>query len=265
MRLPELTHRPSDAESHLTFASETLRVALAGLLPAPERQVVRRQWADLLRAQRPFRTPLSAGGSAEDAVCESAVPEVSKVAPAEAATPSNPAVSRFTRVQVQPRAPLGLALDQPRREIRTANGYRIALASGMLEVLRRGLGGPPPLLVLAWPKVSAGRWTLVARLDMLNLPTADLDAAHPYALSIRTGAAERVCYSTAPLPDHLCGAVIHRFGGVLPLGGWFQLSGQSGAGPLELTFRAVDLALTVQSLGCEGQAPLMPLPGEPFH
>lgn len=263
VRLPELTHRPSDAHHHLTFASETLRVALAGLLPALERQVVRRQLADFSRVPPLTSAPESVPPC--PALVDSAPLNSGLVHSASISPLPDPPLSPPVRVQAVLRAPGGSGLEQPRRELRTANGYRVALEGGMLEVLRRGRGGPPPLLVLAWPEVPAGRWTLVARLDVLNLPTADLDAAHPYALSLRTGLEDRVCYSTAPLPDHLCGAVVHRFGGVLPLGGWFRLSGQSGAGPLELTFRAVDLALTVQALGWEGQPPLLPLPAPTTH
>lgn len=256
VRLPGLSHRPSDAEQHLAFASETLRVALAGLLPAPERQLVRRRLAELSRAQclplqRPPLTPSEH--------------PLSGITLSEAVSPSDVALHppvRPTRIQALPRAPVGWASGQPRRETKTANGYRVALEGGLLEVLRRGRRGPPPLLVLVWPDVPAGRWTLVARLDVLTLPTADLDAAHPYAFSVRVGTGERQFYSTVPTPDHVSGGVGHSFGGVLPLGGWFRLSGQSGAGPLELTFRAVDLAFTVQSLGWEEQPPLLPLPGE---
>ena len=127
VRLPELTHRPSDAEHHLTFASETMRVAVAGRLPAHERQVVRRQLADLL------------GGETATPLAHTVLP-----VPLGALSLPVPAPPRPAQIQLLPRAPMLPSMNQPRRELQTANGYRIALEGGLLEVLRRGRRGPAP-------------------------------------------------------------------------------------------------------------------------
>lgn len=294
--LPSLSYQADDAEDHLTFASELLRAALAGSLPAPERRRLREilvelfmplqpevsQWyarrvrsaaqlsgpnpdsprADLPRLDSPrSNSPHSNSLSSNAASAQGqsltltellGPPEISpQVLSADLGEPS-PIFQPAQRASDPSPGP------GPRREIRSANGYRVALEGGFLEVLRRGQQSQPPQLLLrfaAVAAVAAGRWTLVARLDLLRpAPYRQSGSQAPpsYALGLRTGTEPRRLYSPEPVADHMTneasGDTANLFKGVVPLGTWFRLCGEGGAGELELSLRAVDIALTVASL-----------------
>lgn len=70
----------------------------------------------------------------------------------------------------------------------------------------------------------------------------------PFVLGVRSGTGPRVVYAAGPVPDQTADSDQQHFGGVVPLGQWFSLSGQGGSGPLELSVRAGNLALTVGAL-----------------
>lgn len=242
LTLPDLRHRSSDAEAYLGFASELTRSALAGTLPAAERHEVRSALAALLLPTQPALSRIYAE--------RAHLPDLAEAA--RAALPGLPTAEfRAAPATLVDEPP---AREQPRHETRTPNGYRVALECGWLEVLRRGRLGPPPLLSLRWPGVPAGRWTLTARLDVVSGTLEPGFFPFPFALGLRTGQGPRVVYGAEPLPDHEADGVDHTFGGVLPMGRWFRLSGQNAGGRPELSVRAVDVALTVGDLEWGGQS-----------
>ncbi|WP_293913019.1 hypothetical protein [Deinococcus sp.] len=152
----------------------------------------------------------------------------------------------------------------PRQERRTGNGYRVATERGQIQVLRNGLHAAAPLLRLLWPPVQAGHWRLVARLDVYG-SAPELSAGRvPYALGLRAGSGPRLTFNTEPVSENGLisgtglgltsgqeggrfedGGVVHSIGDPLPLAIWFALEGWGEAGPLELSVRAVDIALTI--------------------
>ncbi|EYB69203.1 hypothetical protein DEIPH_ctg011orf0195 [Deinococcus phoenicis] len=236
LTFPELTYRSSDAEVHLAFANEPVRVALASLLPPAQRHAVRRLLAELLLPLQPALSRLYAE--------RAHLPDLAEAA--RAALPPLPASPlRTAPIELVGEPP---ASAQPRHASATPNGYRVALEGGYLEVLRRGRLGPPPLLSLFFPEVPAGPWTLTARLDVLNTAPQLGMFPPPYALGLRAGSGPRQVYSAEPLPDHSDGGTSHIFGGVLPLARWFRLTGKGGGGHLEVSVRAMDVALTLAGL-----------------
>ncbi|GAA5512786.1 hypothetical protein Dcar01_01510 [Deinococcus carri] len=247
--LPDLHHRSNDAETSLAFASELLRSAVASTLPAAERHAVRCTLAALLLPTQPGLSHLYAE--------RAGLPDLA--AAARAALPALPAAEFRSApallVETPPTAP-GLT----RRECLTPNGYRVALDAGWLEVLRRGRQGPAPLLTLTLPESPAGDWSLTARLDVVDASPPPGISPPPFALGVRTAVGTRQVYSSGPLPDHDADGMTHTFGGVLPLGRWFCLSGQGQGGRPELSVRAVDVALTVGSLNWGGRDALPPQP-----
>lgn len=221
--LPDLTYRSSDAEDHVIFVSEALRSALAASLPAAERHILRATLATLLMPSRPT---------------------LGLVCPARTELPELPetACRTCTTLVGEPEALL-----HDRHEICTPNGYRVGLDSGYLEVLRRGPPGPPPLLTLMLPGQGAGRWTLTARVDVTSVVQPGAPEI-PFALGVQTGAGPRVVYATDTVPGQTVDSKAQRFGGLVPLGHWFSLSGQGEGGLLGLSVRAGDIALTVGAL-----------------
>ena len=235
LTLPQLTHRISDTENHLIFASEVLRSALASSLPATERQTVRATLAKLLLVSEPHLSLIYAA--------RAGLPELSEAA--DAALPPPPIPSERQACTQLVGAPE--ALPHARHEVHTPNGYRVGLDSGYLEVLRRGPPGPAPLLTLRLPGQGAGQWTLSARVDVAS-PAQPGAPLSPFLLGVQTGAGPRVVYATGTMPDQSVEGMVQRFGGVLPLGHWFSLTGQGEAGLLELSVRSRDVALTVGAL-----------------
>lgn len=246
LTLPQLTHRISDTENHLTFASEVLRSALASSLPPQERQTVRATLANLLLPCEPHLSLIYAARAGLQELSEAA----------DDALPAPPLIpcERQARTQlvVAPET-----LPHARHEVRTPGGYRVGLDSGYLEVLRRGPPGPPPLLTLLLPGQGRGHWTLSARVDVVSPPQPGMPIS-PFLLGVQTGAGPRMVYATGTIPDQTVDGMEQRFGGVLPLGHWFSLTGQGEAGLLELSVRARDVALTVGAL-CWGNQTLRDL------
>ncbi|WP_264775865.1 hypothetical protein [Deinococcus aetherius] len=236
LTLPGLEYRSDDAETGLAFASEVTRAALAGTLPAAERHALRRTLARLLLPTQPALSLLYA--------TRANLPELA--AEARAALPAPPPAG-FRGGCAEP-APEPSPHPHPRRGVLTPNGYRVALDGGFLEVLRRGRLGPPPLLTLLLPDVPAGTWALTARLDVTGSAAPPGLLPPPFALGLRVGTGPRVVYAPAPLPDHHAGGAGHTFGAVLPLNCWFRLNVTTRGGPLELSVREVNVALTVGDL-----------------
>ncbi|MPY66448.1 hypothetical protein F8S09_07025 [Deinococcus sp. SDU3-2] len=234
---PQLTGRADDAQGHLGFAHELTRSALASLLPPHERHAARRTLARHFQTTDPARSLLYA----ERAQC----PDLAEQARAALPELTAPALPRGPqpRPVPAPEAPPSHA----GRDGWTAGGYRVAFEDGRLRILRRGHPGLPPLLTLCFPG-SAPAWSLTLRHD---LAASGRPAAHwppNFVLGVRVGSGPRVVYSTEPVPDHFSDGVEHVFGGVLTPGCWLGLSGPGGTGPLELSVRAVDSALTLGAL-----------------
>jgi len=266
VRLPGLTYRSDDAEDHLTFTSELLRAVLAGTLPAPERRRLREILAEVLMPLQPeasrWYVQLVRGAAQRRRPVATvdhglALLDLLDPAPPELAQPDTPRHASWPAPVAQTSAQRALPPQsgpQPRREVRSVNGYRVALEGGFLEVLRRGHQGQPPQLALHFGEVLAGRWTLVARLDVLR--SAPYSLTLPvYALGVRTGTGPRHLYSVEPVADHMTseavGDTANIFSGTIPLEAWFKLSGEAAAGELELSLRAVDIALTIASMTWE--------------
>lgn len=235
LALPHLDYRSSDAENHLIFASDVVRSALAATLPASERHALRATLAALLVPEQPALGLIYAA--------RAALPEL--VRKARSALPAAVGSDRRAGAVLADEPP-GLA--HARHEVRTPNGYRVGLDGCFLEVLRRGPPGPPPLLSLRFPGHGHGRWTLSARVDVADSTPDHGAAPAPFVLGVRTGTGPRVVYAAGPVPDQLVDGVQQQFCGALPLGQWFSLSGQGEGGPLELSVRAGDIALTVGAL-----------------
>ncbi|WP_288402921.1 hypothetical protein [uncultured Deinococcus sp.] len=239
VELPGLLTWVSDAEPHLAFASEITRAALAGRLTPAERHDLRRRLAVLAWPESPA---LAAHYAERAGLHDLAAQASAALGTPEVAPPRLPAA--------QPAAmPLGTAA--PRREVRTPGGYRVALEHGRLEVLRRGRPGPTPRLRLKFGHVSAGPWSVTLRLDLYThlLPG---EASGPYALGLGLGQEPQKVYAPAPLSAPVAPGLDPCLG-LLPLGRWVQISGQGGAGPLILSTRATDLALTIGALSWNGQ------------
>lgn len=235
LTLPQLTHRISDTEDHLTFASEVLRSALASSLPPSERHDVRASLAAILLPCRPALSLIYAA--------RAGLPELLEAAQGALGDAPLPCQRHAcTQLVGEPES-----LPHARHEVRTPGGYRVALEGGFLEVLRRGPPGPPPLLTLPLPGQGTGHWTLTARVDVASPAQPDASVT-PFLLGVQAGAGPRLVYATGPVPDQDVDGVAQRCGGVLPLGHWFSLTGQGEPGPLELSVRAGDVALTVGAL-----------------
>ncbi|GGL91877.1 hypothetical protein GCM10010840_32510 [Deinococcus aerolatus] len=239
LTLPHLDYRSSDAENHLIFASDVVRSALAATLPATERHALRATLAAVLVSSQPALGLVYA--------TRAALPELVQTA-RRALPPRSAACDR--RASAAPATPAeeppGRA--HPRHEVRTPNGYRVGLDSCFLEVMRRGPPGSPPLLTLRLPGHGTGRWTLTARVDVADSAPQHAAFPVPFVLGVRAGTGPRVIYTVGPVLDQPADSDHQHFGGVVPLGQWFSLSGQGGSGPLELSVRAGDIALTVGAL-----------------
>ena len=265
--LPSLNYRSDDQTRWLQFGSEALRVALAGSLTGLERQAVRQTLARFFLESRPALSlyyARKAGLADVEAKAMQALAEQDSAAaqqgtvqqgvgpPGELEPPSSGAI----------RAATPAALTAFRRETRTPNGYRVALDSGQLEVMRYGCYGPPPLLTLGAGEVPAGNWSLTARTDVFR--AAPELGARPaaYALGLRAGDGPRTVYTVQQTDDTVQAdlkvgseagrdpAEVH--GGSLPAGEWFTLRGVGSGGTLELSVRALDVALTVAELNWGG-------------
>lgn len=251
--LPSLRFVSSDLETRLGFVSELLRTALAGSLTGQERAQLRGRLVQLLRAAQPGLSAHYAGRGGDVDMVSRAVSEYRAALPPGSPLLVTPEVRAPRAADVQGAAEPPTR-PGPRRERQTANGHHVSLACGLLEVRRLGRFAPPPLLRLALPPVPAGHWRLVARVDLFR--GADelgpLRAAYP--LGLRAGNGARTVFSPSALvPEYDEDGVRHRVLGV-PLGRWFEATGVGDAGELEISVRALDVALTVGSLEWNGAA-----------
>ncbi|GGJ72477.1 hypothetical protein [Deinococcus aquiradiocola] len=263
LTVPGLHHRTQDDVRTVQFASEAMRVALAGSLTGMERQALREQ---LTHVHAPPPAP-AAPPARPPQHPHPDLPSLARGGPGRAAP--------LTLTRPAPAARAAPPPDLPtfRRETRTPNGYRVALDSGHLEVMRYGWYGPPPLLRLQAGPVPDGPWTLTARLDVYRAEPDHLPGSGAHALGIGSGGAVTVYLPAEPVPQSVTQADAPAnarrdappaalpdgalFGGFVPLGEWFTLHGHGQAGTLELTVRALDVALTVAALRW-GDATVLP-------
>ena len=254
--LPSLHYRSDDQTRWLQFCSEALRVALAGSLTGMERHEVRQSLARFFLSSRPalsLHYARKAGLADVEAQATQALTEQDSAAEQRAARPPS-GLELPSSGAIRATAPTALAAF--RRETRTPNGYRVALDSGHLEVMRHGCYGPPPLLTLGIGEVAAGSWSLTARTDVFR--AAPELGARPaaYALGLRAGDGLRTVYTVQQTDLEVGGETgedpAEIYGGCLPAGEWFTLRGVGGGGTLELSVRALDVALTVAELNWSG-------------
>ncbi|WP_424949543.1 hypothetical protein [Deinococcus sp.] len=262
LTLPGLSHRSDDQTRYLQFAHEPLRIALAGSLTGLERQEIRQTLARHLLSGLAEESEFAPNASALGLY--HARKAGLKALANQAAQQLDTRAGQATATVVAPaRPPTDLSRAEPppslpnfRRELRTPNGYRVALDSGHLEIMRRGWYGPAPLLTLNAGEVPGGPWTLTARIDVFRGAPEGLTPPTPFALGLRVGTGPRLVYLPAtPLAagnggregaaTDLLAEEGGQFGGLLPLGEWFTLRGVGRAGRLELSVRALDVALTV--------------------
>ncbi|MGY2893913.1 hypothetical protein [Deinococcus sp. UYEF24] len=254
IRMPRLIYQTSDIEDGLGFVSESLRVALAGTLTSLERREIRGKLADHFVAS----DPALAEYYAERAGLKD--PATAPLAPTQDQAGSAPPTASWTKLEITPPV-IGLGYAS-RQERRTGNGYRAALEQGQLQILRSGLYGRPPLLQLVWPRVPAGPWHLVARLDVQKGAPTWGGNMRPYALGLRAGPGARLIFG-GRATDHRTGeylehGVLHTPGPPIPFGSWFLLEGLGDEGPLEVSVRMLDVALTIAEFRW-GTCTLLPL------
>ena len=262
--MPRLTYQTSDIEDGLGFVSESLRVALAGTLTSLERREIR----GVLAAYFAPGSPALARHYAQRAGLEGPLTSFPGHAPGPAspstALPANtlPATS-WIKTEIS--APVIRLGHSSRQERRTGNGYRVALEQGQLQILRSGLYGRPPLLQLVWPSVPAGHWQLVARLDIQEGAPTWGGSMRPFALGVRAGQGARLIVGRQamgdsvgdPTGEYLEQGTLHTPGPPVPFGSWFLLEGLGAEGPVELSVRMLDVALTVAEF-CWGARTLLP-------
>ena len=259
--LPDLHYRSDDQTRWLRFGSEAMRVALAGSLTGLERQEVRQRLAHFFLARCPALSlhyarkagleVVAAQALAAQRKTEQHAPEQSPAGQDFAARASAlEGLHRSGAVRAAPPGPVG----DLRRELRTPNGYRVALDGGYLEVTRCGCYGPPPLLTLSATEVPAGSWSLTARADVFR--AAPELGTHPaaYVLGLRSGPGPRTVYTLGRAGSESAYQTeeAEEDGGNLPAGEWFTLQGAGGGGTLELSVRALDVAFTVAELNWGG-------------
>ncbi|WP_407542192.1 hypothetical protein Q0M94_18190 (plasmid) [Deinococcus radiomollis] len=240
--MPHLIYQTSDVEDGLGFVSEPLRVALAGTLTSLERREIR----SLLAAYFVPSNPALAHHYAQRAGLEQPATSLLSQAPEQPGQATVPAASLWVKPEIS--APATGMGQTSRQECRTGNGYRVALEQGQLQILRRGLYGPPPSLQLLWPSVPAGHWHLVARLDVYDGAPTWAESTRPYALGVRAGQSARLIFGAQATDDYLEQGILHAPGPPIPFGRWFVLEGLGDQGILEVSVRMVDIALTIAEL-----------------
>lgn len=245
VRLSTLSTWVNDVETHLTFASETVRVALATQLPAPERHHLRIRLSEYYQHRCPALHQHYAARAGLPVT-----PPVPARQPAPAPT-AEPQVSEWPTWQTVPDDP---ALQPPgaRQELRTPNGYRVALEGSTLEVMRKGYLGSAPTLALPFGPLPAGTWRMRVRIDLLRNFTTE---PRPYALGIGHDGHLQTTFTAHTGPGDL---PTER--DVLPAQQWILLTGTSPGGQFEITVRAMDVALSISELTWNGQSLLCPPP-----
>lgn len=234
---PELQSWVDDTETHLTFTSEVLRVALARQLPPAERQQVRTL---LARYYQGRCAPLHDYYARRTGLPCSDAPAAEQARPALKTAPLAP-LPAYT-------PPL---LVGTRQEFRTANSYRVALENGCLEIMRKGSLGPAPQLRVSFGTLPAGRWQLKLRLDVFRNYTRQ---PAPVALAVWQGDTRCASYAPEPPSDPCSSAAF----GLLPMHQWVLMQGQSDGGEFSLEVRGMDIALSISELCWNGQNLLFP-------
>ncbi|UBV45118.1 hypothetical protein LAJ19_18555 (plasmid) [Deinococcus taeanensis] len=251
MQLPALTYRPSDRSDTLCFVSELLRAALAGSLERTERAGLRAQLARAVLSSDPSAALHYARDTGEATLIREAQDRLAP--PCVHTTAGRPA----RLLEAAPPVPAG-----DRRERRTGAGYRVVLEGGTLQVLRRGLYGPPSRLRLPWDgAVRAGPWVMHLRLDTLRAGP-DMGSGPGWTgAEVRLGDRAALRLGTTPdcadPPGPERAVYVH-----VPLGRWVAVRGDSPGGAAELQVQAMDIALTVAHWEVGGET-LLPLGSSP--
>lgn len=243
VHFPSLESRTQDAEHHLAFQNEALRIALAKQLGSAERHSLRGQLAQHFMRDQPALAAYYAERAQLTELAAQARSQFQNIPNAEVHAPPAQLVG------APPYVP------HPRQEVRTANGYRVALENGHLEIMRRGHCGPAPKLILHFAEMPAGQWRLTARLDVIGRELPGQVQAN-YALGLALDGTPRVIYATRPIPLPECPA--HPCLGLIPTGRWFQVGGHAPGGALSLLLRANDIALTIGSFTWNNQVLIPP-------
>ncbi|MFB9994557.1 hypothetical protein ACFFLM_21600 [Deinococcus oregonensis] len=254
VRMPGLIYQVSDLEDGLCFASELLRVALAGTLSSSERRELRTLLAAHHLALQPALAWYYAARAGLSELAAQARAQLPAPADFPAAPVSAPAVAPARRAADPSQHETGGTVTA-RTERRTSNGYRVATERGQLQILRNGLYASPPLLRLVWPSVPAGNWDMVARLDVQNSAPELERPNSSYGFAVRVGSGPQVVYTQRSTYELQSG---QQLGAQVPLGCWFALAGTGDGGPLELSVKSLDIALTIAAWRWNGQT-LLPL------
>ncbi|THF71631.1 hypothetical protein E7T06_01360 [Deinococcus sp. Arct2-2] len=238
VRMPGLMYQASDLEDGLCFSSELMRVALAGTLSSSERRELR----SLLAVHHLTLQPALARYYATRAGLTDVAAQASAQFPTPLAAPISATATAPARRAADPSQHEPEGVVTSRTECRTSNGYRVATERGHLQILRNGLYAQPPLLRLLWPSVPAGSWDMVARLDVQNSAPELESSETAYAFAVRVGSGPQVVYTQHAACEVQAG---QQMGAQVPLGCWFALSGTGDGGPLELSVKSLDIALTI--------------------
>lgn len=244
VNMPALEGRVSDLDSGWRLPSDALRVALAGSLTSTER----RELNGLLARHHEDADPRLALYYAGRGGLTDLIDTLQKQL-------SPPELTLRAARTWEPTAALLFPKESgPSKQHCTSNGYGVALEGGQLMITRAGQYARSPLLRLRWPRVEAGHWHMVLRLDAYGHAPEFGTWPADHALSIKSGDGLCTAYTTDLTPPE---SPALTWGGPLPLGRWISLQGQGGSGPLELTVRAADLALSIGELSWGG-AQLLP-------
>lgn len=276
LRLPDLTFLPDPdrAETLYAFASEGLRIALASRAPQLVRQEVRRSLVPVLAQTAPGLAAHYArrSGLTDEAErlqllyrTELQARQLRQAAPApilnDAARsdPARPAAPEPRRVPASPLPPLA------------CQGYLIAQSDhGWLDISSTGHYGHPQTLRLLLPlPTGAGTQTelrLVWQLDVFRGGEELGPDQLPFALRLGlAGSGAAHVLTRAATPDYLEDGVHHSVHADVTPGQWLEhrllLPASAGSGEartLEISVRALDVALTLGALSWQGQN-LLPL------
>lgn len=249
VQFPALTGAHDDADAHLTFRSEVVRVALAGGVAPDERQKVRRSLAATLLPTH----PAMALHYAQRAQAQELITEASSALPGTRPITWHPTVVSSARSGAVYPAP------DPPRSGTTPNGYRLHWQEGTLDIVRRGPTAPPPRLDVTFGTVTPGPWSVAFRVDVFR-PAAGLLLDTPcYALGLRVGSGPLLAYAPDATPHVLATSSgpqgeEDRYHDGLPLGQDIQLGGRHDGSPgvLRVSFHAVDVACTIHAVHWNG-------------